>query len=255
MTFPRTNLPAPPRLALVGDRSADVQAHSRIPVIIDFLNASTGDPIELYWLHSTTIAAPEDVSGFDGIWVIPGSPYASTTGVLCAIGEARRAGIPFLGTCGGFQHMLLEFARNVCGLSEVAHGEVEPGAPEQLIVPLDCSLLGEEATVVVTGGTRAAQILGPGPATERYFCRYGLNRDYLATLESNGLVFSGRDEKGDPRVAELPGHQFYMGSLFQPELSSGPGWAHPLIAAFATAVREHALGRQAAVAGAGKGRP
>ena len=230
----------PPRLALVGDRSLDVQAHARIPSIIDFINASPGDPIELYWVHSSSVSEPGDVAGFDGVWVIPGSPYESMTGVLRAIEGARRSGVPFLGTCGGFQHLLLEYARNVCGLGDVAHAEVDPDADAPLIALLDCSLLGEEATVVVKPGTRAAEAMGAGPVSERYFCRFGLNLDYLPALLTNGMVFSGTDENGDPRVAELPEHPFYVGSLFQPELSSGPAWAHPLIVAFAAAVRKHA---------------
>ncbi len=233
-------IPCPPRLALVGDRSLDVQAHARIPSIVDFVNSSSGDPIEVYWLHSSSLSQPSDVTSFDGVWVVPGSPYENMAGVLSAIEGARSSGIPFLGTCGGFQHLLLEFAHNVCGLDGVAHAEVAPEAERQLITPLDCSLLGEEATVVVAPGTKAAEAMGPGPVTERFFCRFGLNLDYLQVLVANGLVFSGRDEGGDPRIAELPGHPFFVGSLFQPELSSGPGWAHPLIVAFAAAVREHA---------------
>jgi CTP synthase (UTP-ammonia lyase) len=232
-------VPLPPRLALVGDRSRDVQAHARIPAIIDFVNASSGDPIELYWLHSTAVTHPGDVAGFDGVWVVPGSPYENMAGVLNAVRGARSYQIPFLGTCGGFQHLLLEFARHVCGLAAVTHAEIDANADELLITPLDCSLLGEEATVVVGAGTLAAQAMGAGRVTERYFCRYGLNLEYLQVLIANGLVFSGRDEQGDPRIAELPGHPFFAGTLFQPELSSGPGWAHPLIVAFAAAVREH----------------
>jgi len=82
--------------------------------------------------------------------------------------------------------------------------------------------------------------MGPGQTTERYFCGYGPNADYLEILESHGLVFSGRDEHGHLRVAELPDYPFYVVSLFQPELSSDPTWVHPLIAAFAAAVRSHA---------------
>jgi CTP synthase (UTP-ammonia lyase) len=244
-------LPRPPRLALVGDRSPDVQAHARIPAIIDFVNASSGDPIELYWLHSTVVTQPGDVAGFDGVWVVPGSPYENMAGVLSAVQGARSSRIPFLGTCGGFQHLLLEYARNVCGLSAVTHAEVDANASELLITPLNCSLLGEEATVVVEAGTQAAEAMGAGPVTERYFCRYGLNLEYLQVLMANGLVLSGRDEQGDPRIAELPGHPFFVGTLFQPELSSGPGWAHPLIASFAAAVRAHARASSAQVVTSG----
>jgi CTP synthase (UTP-ammonia lyase) len=231
---------APPRLALVGDRSASVQAHAKIPALIEALAGSAGPAIETYWLHSTAISGPDDVAGFDGIWVIPGSPYQNADGVLAAIQAARTGGIPLLGTCGGFQHLLLEFARDVCGLAEVENAEQNPDAAQQLIVPLECSLFGEEATVVITPGTIAADVMGPGPTTERYFCRYGLNPGYLEVLQSHGLVFSGHDERGEVRVAELPGHPFCVASLFQPELSSDPTWVHPLIAAFAAAVRSHA---------------
>jgi CTP synthase (UTP-ammonia lyase) len=183
------------------------------------------------------------VAGFDGVWVIPGSPYRRPDGVLAAIQAARTRRIPFLGTCAGFQYLLLEFARDVCGLRGVQSAEDTPEAAEQLIVPLECSLFGEESGVVIEPGTLAAAIMGTGHATERYFCRYGLNADYLATLQSHGLVISGRDERGDVRLAELPGHPFCVGSLFQPELSSDPTWVHPLIASFAAAVRARAAVR------------
>jgi CTP synthase (UTP-ammonia lyase) len=236
----------PPRLALVGDRSGSVRAHTKIPALVDALTGPAGPAIETYWLNSTTIGGPSDVAGFDGVWVTPGGPYQNTDGVLAAIRAARTGQIPLLGTCAGFQHLLLEFARDVCGLTAVENAEQNPEALEPLIVPLECSLLGEESTVVITPGTVAAEAMGPGPTTERYFCRYGLNADYLDILQRHGLVFSGWDGSGEVRVAELPDHPFCVASLFQPELSSDPTWVHPLITAFAAAVRSHA----AALAGA-----
>lgn len=231
---------SPPRLALVGDRSASVRAHRRIPGLVEALGIGAGDPVELYWLHSTAIAEPADLDGFDGIWVVPGSPYENRDGVLAAITAARRGGVPLLGTCGGFQHLLLEFARNVCGLDGAENAEQHPEAPELLIVPLECSLLGEEATVVVEPGTLAAGLMGAGATVERFFCRYGLESSYVSTLQQHGLVVSGRDAAGSVRLVELPGHPFFLGSLFQPELSSDSAWIHPLIAGFAAAVRAHA---------------
>jgi CTP synthase (UTP-ammonia lyase) len=219
-----------------------VQAHAKIPVLLDALTSGTDEPIEMYWLHSTSIHSPADLKGFDGIWVIPGSPYERRDGVLAAITAARTRRIPLLGTCGGFQHLLLEFARNVCELPGAENAEEHSEAEEQLIVPLECSLLGEEATVIIGAGTTAAAAMGAGSSTERFFCRFGLNVDYLETLQRRGLVISGWDDLGDARVAELPTHPFYLGSLFQPELSSDPTWVHPLIVSFAAAVRAHAVG-------------
>jgi CTP synthase (UTP-ammonia lyase) len=238
----------PPRLALVGDRSLSVQAHARIPRLVEALGIGAGDPVELYWLHSSAVSSPSDVSGFDGIWVVPGSPYEHRDGVLAAVRAARQEGIPFLGTCGGFQHLLLEFARHVCGLSGAENAEERPDAAELVIVPLECSLLGEEAPVVVDAGTLAAALMGEGPTVERFFCRYGLDERYLAMLTEHGLVVSGRDATGAARVVELPGHPFFLGSLFQPELSSDETWVHPLIAGFIDAVRAHAARSASAAA-------
>lgn len=233
-------VPSPPRLALVGDRTDAVQAHSRIPAILASLATPGAEPIEPYWLATADIESPEDVAGFDGVWVVPGSPYESIDGVLTAIQTARIAGIPLLGTCGGFQHILLEFARHVCGLPSATHAEIDPHAPELLLVPLCCDLFGEESEVMIAEGTRTADVMGGGPATERYFCRYGLARSYEEILTSHGLVISGRDADGEARVVELPDHAFFIGTLFQPELSSDATWVHPLVLAFCDAVRSRA---------------
>jgi CTP synthase (UTP-ammonia lyase) len=233
-------VPAPPRIALVGDRSSSVLAHARIPGLIRALATATDELIEPYWLHTTTITSSQDLVGFDGIWVVPGSPYASSEGALTAIAAARNERIPLLGTCGGFQYLLLEFARSVCGLGRVAHGETDPQAEELLLVPLECKLFGEEDTVMVADGTAAARGMGSGPSTERYFCRFGLNRSYEERLIRQGLVISGRSLAGEARIAELADHPFYVGALFQPELASDLTWVHPLISSFAAAVRSHA---------------
>jgi CTP synthase (UTP-ammonia lyase) len=230
-------IPAPPRIALVGDRSSSVLAHARIPGLLRALATGSDEQIEPYWLHTTAITSPADLAGFDGIWVVPGSPYANTDGVLAAIRTARTEGIPLLGTCGGFQYLLLEFARSVCGLLAVEHGEIDPEGADLLLVPLECKLFGEEDTVIVGEGTTAARAMGPGPSTERYFCRFGLNVAHEGRLREHGLVISGRSIDGAARIAELPNHPYFVGALFQPELASDLTWVHPLISAFAAAVR------------------
>jgi CTP synthase (UTP-ammonia lyase) len=230
-------VPVPPRIALVGDRSSSVLAHARIPGLIGALATGSDEQIEPYWLHTTSIAGPADLAGFDGIWVVPGSPYANAEGVLTAIRTARTERIPLLGTCGGFQYLLLEFARSVCGLPGVVHGENDPDGSDLLLIPLECKLFGEEDTVLVADGTTAARAMGPGPSTERYFCRFGLNADHEDCLREHGLVISGRSTDGAARIAELPDHPYYLGALFQPELASDMTWVHPLISGFAAAVR------------------
>lgn len=227
------------RIALVGDRSANVRAHARIPSIIDALLTRESIALDPYWV-ATPDAADCDLTGFDAIWLAPGSPYASAEGALRAVRTAREYGIPFLGTCGGFQYALLEYARDVCGLADVENAEVTPEAERQLIVPLECSLMGHEEAVMIVPGSMAARISGPGRRTERYHCAFGLNAEYLEALTAGGLRFTGFDDSGNVRVMELPGHPFFMGTLFQPELQGDGTQLHPIIAALGTAAVRHA---------------
>ncbi|MFD7154559.1 hypothetical protein ACFV9C_08180 [Kribbella sp. NPDC059898] len=219
------------RLALVGDRSPHVRSHARIPGLLRQLEERDHLDLDVYW-----VPTDQPVDGFDGVWLLPGSPYKSETGAIQAVRTARERGIPFLGTCGGFQHAMLEYARNVCGATGVQHGESTPDADDLLIVPLQCSLDGHEGAVQVAPGTRAAELLGVERSTERYHCSYGLDSSRLDLLRENGMVFSGYDDAGEPRIAELPGHPFYLATLFQPELAGDGTRPHPFVQAFAHAV-------------------
>src|SRR6202021_2433485 len=105
--------------------------------------------------------------------------------------------------------------------------------------------------VMIAPGTLAAKISGPGRRAERYHCDYGLNPDYLERLCAGGLAFSGFDDSGQVRIAELPGHPFFMGTLFQPELHGAGTQPPPGIVALATAATAHAAATPTAKALAG----
>ncbi|OIJ63048.1 CTP synthase C-terminal region-related (seleno)protein [Streptomyces mangrovisoli] len=227
------------RIALVGDRSPTVVSHTRVPLLLEALATRDRLVLDAYWVPSEDAEAEDAVRGFDAVWVLPGSPYRSEAGVLSAIRTARVEGIPFLGTCGGFQHALLEFARDVCGLTRVAHAENDPDAEDPLIEALSCSLVGHQAAVRLEPGSLAESVIGSERTVERYFCAYGPSR-HLDTLRAHGLRFSGHDEDGHPRVAELPDHPFFLATLFQPELSGDGSRPHPVVRALARAAVEHA---------------
>ncbi|GAB2803058.1 CTP synthase [Actinoallomurus bryophytorum] len=227
-----------PRVALVGDRSPNVRAHTRIPALLTALAERERLVLDAYWIPTEEAEGSEEsLAGFDAIWLVPGSPYRSEAGALTAARTARERGIPFLGTCGGFQHALLEYARNVCGLTSAGHAETGSGAGDPLIVPLACSLAGHEGTVRVTAGSLAEQALGAERTVERYHCSYGLSPAFLGVLREHGLRFTGVDENGEVRIAELPGHPFFLVTLFQPELAGDGDRAHPVIKALAGAAR------------------
>jgi CTP synthase (UTP-ammonia lyase) len=245
------------KLALVGDRSPSVRAHTRIPLLIDALRRRDGVVLDPYWIPS---AGAEELDGFDGIWVVPGSPYEDPERVIAAITCARERAIPFLGTCGGFQHAILELARNLAHIDGANHAEygrtldsgaarVWPSGPHSqpnepagrgsaVIVELACSLVGHEGPIHYTPGTLIAAIAGVDRSVERYHCAYGIADEYIAPLEAAGVVFGAHDDDGAPRALELPDHPFFLGTLFQPELAGDGTRAHPVIRAFARRIAD-----------------
>lgn len=233
----------PTRIALVGDRSPAVRAHQQIPGIV-----ARYDDVDVHWLPTAGLEA-RDASAFDGVWVVPGSPYADEDRVIDAVEVARTSGTPLLGTCGGYQHMVLEFARDVAGIA-ARHAESRAGGdgPEvpgstALITELSCSLKGRSGQVDLVPGSRAAVALGER-SFERFHCSFGLTALDAEPLVAAGLVLSGTSPDGEPRVVELPGAGFWMGTAFQPELADTQ--PHPVIDAFLTAARERAARRSSA---------
>ena len=231
------NTTSRPRLALVGNRSERVPAHDRLEALAGHL------PVQVEWLPSEAVTDEGVLSGFDGIWVIPGSPYASKDGALRAIRYAREQGVPYLGTCGGFQHALIEYCRSVLGIDDADDVQYDPHARSPVIVPLVCSLKGQTAPLHLREGTRIATVYGRhGLVEETYHCQYGLNPDFAGVIASSELTISAWDEQQAPRAVELPDHPVFIATLFQPELSSTPRDIHPLIHALAAATMRHAGG-------------
>lgn len=220
-----------PLVLLVGERRESEAAHARIEEALPALG------IAYEWRPTRDITGPADLDAADGIWVVPGSPYGSMDGALTAIGHARETGLPYLGTCGGFQHALIEWARNELGLPEAQDTQSEPDARLALITPLACSLRGEYRPLRMVADSRLAGIYGGVDSVELYHCCYGLNEDFAGLFDGQALTITARDEQGAPRAVELAGHPFFVGTLYQPELVSDGTVQHVLIQAFAQAVR------------------
>jgi CTP synthase (UTP-ammonia lyase) len=237
------------RIALVGDRSPQVRAHVRMPTLLESLRRHERIDLDTYWIPTDDISTidglADSLAGFDGIWLVPGSPYRSEAGAVEAVRVAREGRIPFLGTCGGFQHAMIEYARHVCGLTEAAHAENSPEAEHPLIAALSCSLVGHEGTVRIKPGTLAERIMGTDRSVERYHCAYGIDAEYVDVLARGGLCFSSHDDDGAVRIVELPDHPFFIATLFQPELADSGPRTHPVIRAFAAAAADHAAARVA----------
>lgn len=232
-----------PRIALIGDYNPSVKAHQAIPRALSL--ASDGDiQCQWEWLHTTTLAGDvqDQLADFNGIWCVPGSPYANTRGALDAIRFARTSGRAFLGTCGGFQHAMLEYAEAVWGVA-AAHAEVDPEVADPVIAPLACSLVEEPGEIFFEPRSRLASIYGAVSTIEEYHCRYGLNPRYAERLSSGSLRIAARDGADDVRAIELDGHRFFFATLFQPERSAFSARRHPLIRAFVVAAHDRVVER------------
>jgi CTP synthase (UTP-ammonia lyase) len=156
-------------------------------------------------------------------------------GALRVIRFAREKDRPFLGTCGGCQHAVLEFARNVLNISAAGHQESDPATSEPVITNLACSLIEASETLRPVKGTRFHEIYGADEIRETYHCSYGLNPDYIPRLVLGGLRVGVLGPNGEARAVELPTRRFFLATLFQPERSSLTGKRHALITAFVAA--------------------
>jgi CTP synthase (UTP-ammonia lyase) len=232
---------AAPTLALVGDFDPSVPAHRAIPLALALARAASPSAAALTWQWIATrdlTDAPRDLAAFSAVWLVPASPYENMDGALAAIRFARETQRPFLGTCGGFQHALIEFARNILGLATADHAETNPAADTLVVTRLACSLVEKSGDLRLAPDSLLRAAYGRDTATESYRCNYGPAPEHRATFKRAGLRFTAFDDQDEVRAAELPiaTHPFFVGTLFQPERAALRGELPPLVAAFVRAI-------------------
>ena len=204
-----------------------------------------GAAVEITWVASDDLAdngGMDVLARADGILVPGGFGVRGVEGKVQAIRHAREQGVPFLGICLGLQCAVIEFARNVCGLTAANSSEFDPATPDPVI-----DLLPEQKNVTDLGGsmrlgaqpchlvpgTVAAAAYGEQVVYERHRHRFEVNPAYHEILAGNGLVFSGLSPDGRlVEIIELPGHPFFVAGQFHPELRSRPTRPHPLFRDF-----------------------
>ena len=211
------------KLALLGDRDLDFVTHRALDAALAQMPAG----VDAGWIATDSPQARSlDV---DALWIAPGTPYRDDEAVYAAIRRAREEGIPLLGTCGGFQYVVVEFARNVAGI-DAAHAESDPDADEPVIERLVCSLYGEERTVVPVPGTRIAELCGAAPFPGFLFCGFGLAPQFVRPLARAGLPIGAHAADAGVEAVELRDHPFFVATLFQPQMGALDGAPpHPLI--------------------------
>ena len=222
------------KIGIIGDFNPAFPPHPATNEAIRHAADSLGMTAEIEWVPTDSIGpSPEErLAQFAGLWASPGSPYQSMAGALSGIRFAREQGIPLLGTCGGLQHMIVEYARNGLGIEDATHAEYDPYASTLFVTPLSCSLAGKTLPITLSPESRVAGMYGTTGVVERYYCNFGLNPAYQDQLHQHGFRIVGKDADDEARVLELPAHPFYIGTLFVPQARSIPGRPHPLIVAF-----------------------
>jgi len=221
-------------LILIGERDPSKAAHLGIEASIEIFRREVDPTMAFRWVATSEVAthgAAPVLASATGIWCAPGSPYESTEGALQAIRYAREKRRAFLGTCGGFQHALMEYCRNVLG-REAVHQEMTADATNPLIVKLACSLVGEQARVIAVPGSFFAQLMGGAESIEEFNCNYGLAASLEPLFAGSDLKFTAYDEAKQVRAFQLTGHPFFVGTLFQPERRALSGALHPVVRAF-----------------------
>ncbi|MBP5945669.1 MULTISPECIES: CTP synthase C-terminal region-related (seleno)protein [unclassified Pseudomonas] len=225
-------------IALIGDYDPQVTAHQAIPVALGLVAEHHHRHVQFEWLATDQIHADTPLNRFDGFWCVPASPYKSEAGALMAIRFAREQQRPFLGTCGGFQHAVLEFSRNVLGWTDAEHGETSPDSERAVLTPLTCSLVEAVDSIHLLSGSLIVKAYETSEIHEGYRCRFGVNPQFEAQLLEHQLQAVGHDSAGDLRAIELKNHPFFVATLFQPERAALKGQMPPLVRAFIEACAE-----------------
>ncbi|HXO43050.1 MAG TPA: CTP synthase [Thermoanaerobaculia bacterium] len=188
---------------------------------------------------------PRQLFEVDALLVPIGFGHRGTEGKIRAIRYAREQRVPFFGICLGMQCMVIEFARNVCGIRAATSSEFDPETEQAVIYKLR-DLLGVDTMggtmrlgaypCRLKEGTLARRIYGTPEISERHRHRYEVNQKYLPEMLEHGLVVSGLSPDGKfVEMVELPDHPWYLGCQFHPEYKSKPTEPHPLFVSYIAA--------------------
>ena len=244
-------------IALVGKYVELQDAYKSILESFVHAGAANECKVNVHSIHSEYIDnenVAEKLSGMDAVLVAPGFGERGLEGKIVAIRYARENGLPFFGICLGMQMCVVEFARNVLGLSDAVSTEVNPATSNPVI-----DLMEDQKSTTIKGGTMrlgayqcalkagslAEKIYGTDIISERHRHRYEFNNDYLDAVEAAGMTASGRNpDTGLVEIVEIPSHPFFIGVQFHPELKSTPEHPQPIFVAFVKAALEHKANRK-----------
>ncbi|WP_221392334.1 CTP synthase [Dyadobacter sp. NIV53] len=240
-----------------------VELHDAYKSIVEsFIHAGAANEckVNIEWIHSESLTEEnvfEKLENLDGVLVAPGFGERGIDGKISAIQYVRENNIPFFGICLGMQMAVIEYARNVIGW-ENAHSVEMDGTTDHPVI----HLMEDQKDVSNKGGTMrlgaypcrikkdslANRIYGKVNIRERHRHRYEFNNKYLKDFEEKGLLATGINPDNNlVEMVELPGHPFYVGVQFHPELKSTVMSPHPLFVNFVKAALTYSLEKRAVI--------
>jgi CTP synthase (UTP-ammonia lyase) len=241
------------RIGILGDYSSEFRSHRATPDSLQHAARKLDLKVEPEWIPTSSLTKPDSekiLENFDGIWGAPGSPFKSFDGMLKGIEFARRRDWPYLGTCAGFQYALIEFARNVLGITDADSAESNSASKNIVIYSVACAVPDRKGDAPKLSGLVPEIRLRPGSylqsfygkdkevVSEEFFCNFEVNPEFeWATMEA-GFPVVARGAQGEIRAIESPTHRFFVATLFQPQLSSTERKPHPLVLAFVQAAAD-----------------
>ena len=240
-------------IALVGKYVALHDAYLSVAEALTHGGIENDVKVNIRWVDSETVTdgnTAELLDGADGVLVPGGFGSRGIEGKIAAVRWARESRVPFLGICLGMQMAVVEYARHVCGWADAHSSELDPATTHPVIdlMPDQRGVTAKGGTMrlgaypckVVSRGSRTYQAYGAEEISERHRHRYEFNNEYRDALTQAGLELAGLSPDGRlVEIVERPGHPWFVGVQFHPELKSRPNKAHPLFRAFIAAAKEN----------------
>lgn len=229
------------KVAILGNINENYEPHYKMNKCFNDFRETVDFSFE--WILTETL--DENTAGilnnYQGI-VAGSGPYKSKAGVINGIRYARNHNIPFLGTWSGFGYAVLEFGQSIFNLDAVYHPYENPAlAPEQTFLQklLVCDVGMHTISFKPVDGTLTNHIYNSAATVqEESHCSYGVNMEMIDAFKKEGLIVSALDEQGEPKIMEYTPNDFFIITLFLPQLKSTVQNPHPLLSAFFKAVEQ-----------------
>jgi len=250
-------------VGITGKYTSVRDSYASILKALEHAGAANEAKVNVKWIDTTDVTADNVAAALadvDGVIVPGGFGVRGTTGKIECVRHAREKRLPYLGICLGLQMAVIEYARNVCGLTDADSTEISPDCPTPVIgiLPEQKAIEGLGGNMRLGGqdveirpGTLAAELFG-GARTirQRFRHRFEVDPRYVQELEQAVLVFSGKHPVHPiMQILELPRsvHPYFIAAQFHPELTSRPLRPQPMFAGLVAAMlagKEAGAGRR-----------